>query len=256
MMHWIASMTTLAATAGALGNGPMHLDRCPAIAVVTTGDSNDGEALGRIAQQLLDAVTAGDTATWLRYLDDDGLFTDEEANVRDKRTVIAELRPLSPGITGQICVASPRAVVRGDVAVLTYDALETATVYGQVMHTRYHTTDTYARRNGDWRLLGSHTSVLPSEHVAVVIRSEILDDYVGRYALAPDVEYLVERDSARLFGQPGGGPREELLPLGVDHFFRAGVVRGERFFRRDAGGRVDAMVDRRDNNDLVWRRIR
>jgi hypothetical protein len=70
------------------------------------------------------------------------------------------------------------------------------------------------------------------------------------------VEYVVERDGVRLFGKRAGGPREELLPLGADCFFRSGARWGERLFRCDAGGRVDAMLDRRDNNDLVWQRVR
>lgn len=38
----------------------------------------------------------------------------------------------------------------------------------------------------------------------------------------------------------------------------AEVLRGiaQRLFPRDASGRVDAMLDRRDNNDLGWRRVR
>jgi hypothetical protein len=203
----------------------------------------------------MDAIAPGDTAVWARVLDDDGMFIDEEANVRGKRAVLAELHALPAGFSGFICVTAPRAIVRGDVALLTYDAMETETVYKQVLHTRYHTTDTYVRRGGEWRLLGSHTAVLPSEHRAVAARPAVYDEYAGRYALAPGVEYAVTREGDRLFGQRPGRPREELLPLGDDRFFRTGARRGERIFRRDAAGRVDAMVDRRDNNDLIWRRI-
>jgi hypothetical protein len=229
---------------------------CSPDSVITVGNRSDAETLRDISQRLLDAVAVGDTAIWSRYLADDGVFTDEEANVRDKRTVIAELRPMPSGFSGQICIASPRSIVAGDVAVLTYDALETETVYGQTLHTRFHTTDTYLRRGNEWRLLGSHTSVLPSEHTAVAPEPRLFDDYIGRYLLTPGVEYRVERDGNRLYGVRAGGQREELLPLGVDQFFRSGRPRGELIFRRDPGGRVDAMLDRRDNNDLVWRRMR
>ena len=53
-----------------------------------------------------------------------------------------------------------------------------------------------------------------------------------------------------------GRPAQELVPPGVDRFAQAGRPRVERLFRRDAAGRVDAFVDRRDNNDLVWMRAR
>jgi hypothetical protein len=227
---------------------------CPAVSVPTTGDRRDAQELARIAQRLLDAVATGDTATWAAYLDTDGIFTDEDGNMRDRPRVLAELRPLPPAITGQICVSDPRASVHGDVAVLSYDAMETASLYGQVLHTHYHTSDTYTRRGGHWFLLASQTAVMPSEHTAVPVSAAVLDDFVGKYVLSPGVEYLVQRDGAHLYGQRAGGQREELLPLGADRFFRTGAPRGERIFRRDVAGRVDAMLDRRDNNDLVWRR--
>lgn len=235
--------------AGAQGAG------CPAETLAVVGGRRDGEAVRAIAQRLMDALAPGDTAVWARVLDDDGVFIDEEANVRAKRAVLAELHALPAGFSGVICVTAPRAIVRGDVALLTYDAMETETVYGQVLHTRYHTTDTYVRRGAEWRLLGSQIGVLPSEHTPVAGRPAVYGDYVGRYALAPGVEYTVTREGDRLFGQRPGRPREELLPLGDDRFFRTGARRGERIFRRDEAGRVDAMVDRRDNNDLIWPRI-
>ena len=262
-------IVTIAAAAIAAGRGwqpgarggPARAGRhdplaCPALAPPAGSDASVATQLTAISQALLDAVSRGDTLTWSRHLDPDGVFTDEEGNVRDKRTVIGELHPLPAGISGQICIASPRSTVKGDVAVLTYDALETATIYGQQVRTRYHTTDTYVHREGAWRLLASHTAVLPSEHAAVAIEPAVLTDYVGRYVLAPGVVYVVERDGGRLFGMRPGGVREELLPLGADRFFRNGATRGERIFRRNAGGKVDAMLDRRDNNDVVWRRDR
>jgi hypothetical protein len=56
--------------------------------------------------------------------------------------------------------------------------------------------------------------------------------------------------------QRQGRPAQELIPTGADRFAEAGRPRVERLFRRDAAGRIDAFVDRRDNNDLVWVRLR
>lgn len=230
---------------------------CSVDTLSVVGDRRDGEAIRSIAQRLMAAIAPGDTAVWSRYLDDQVLFSDEEANVYGKPALLAEFKPLPPGFSGHICVTDPRAIVRGNVAVLTFDAMETETVYGQVLHTRYHTTDMFVRSDREWRLLGSHTSVLPSEHTPGVGAPQSYGDYVGRYALAPGVvEYTIAREGEHLFGQRTGRQREELLPLGGDRFYRTGARRGERIFRRDATGRVDAMVDRRDNNDLVWSRVR
>jgi uncharacterized protein DUF4440/uncharacterized protein DUF3471 len=229
---------------------------CRSDSMAVTGSRADAEELRGIAQRLLDAIAADDTATWSRYLADDGVFTDEEANVRGRRALLGELRPLPPGFGGFICIAGLRGTIRRDLAVLSYDALETETVYGQVLHTRFHNSDTWVRQNGGWKLLAQHTAVLPGEHTAVVADPSKYADYVGRYELAPGVALTVTREGDRLFAQRGDRPREELLPLGPDRFFRRGATRGERIFRRDSAGRVDALLDRRDNNDLVWRRVR
>ncbi len=238
----------------AQGSAPAPPDSCPPVPVATSGDARTAERLCDLSQRLLDAIAPGDTAVWSRHLDNDGVFVDEEANVRDKRAMLAQIRPLPAGIGGRICVTAPRATFAGGVAVLTYDAMETAIVYGQLLKTRYHTTDTYIRRGAEWKLLGQHIAVLPGDHAPVPVRAEFLDDYVGDYVLAPGVEYRVEREGDRLFGTRMGRSREELFPLGPDRFFRQGARRGERIFRRGPDGRVDAMLDRRDNNDLVWSR--
>ena len=216
--------------------------------------------LTRTAQALVDAVAFGDTAVWARTLADDGLFTDENGRTSTKRDLLASLHPLPAGFSGHIVVARPQMRMTGNendgVAVLTYDLLEDETVFGQTLHTTYHQTDTYVRRAGRWRLLASQTQVLPSEHTAVHIDPAVLGAYVGTYRLAPNVEYAVTRDGTHLMGRRRSGPMEELFPLGGDRFFRRGAPRGVKIFVRDASGRVTRMIDRRDNNDLVWQRVR
>jgi hypothetical protein len=216
--------------------------------------------LTRVAQTLLDALATGDTTVWARSLADNGLFTDENGATHTKRELIASIQPLPPGFTGHITVANPRFRVTGtadgSVAVMSYDALEEETVFGQTLHTRYHETDTYVRDGDRWRMLASQTQVLPSEHTAVAIDAGKLDVYAGTYQLSPDVQYIVTRDGKRLMGGRAGRSPEELFPLGGDRFFRRGAPRGVKIFVRDASGHVTSMIDRRDNNDLVWRRAR
>jgi hypothetical protein len=228
---------------------------CPNDSMAVSGSRHDADELRHISQSMMDAIAIGDTATWSHYLASDAVLTDEEANVRDRAATLENLKPLPRGYSGWICVESPRVTIHGDASVITYAVMETESVLGQTLHTHFYTTDTYIREFGQWRLLGSQTGVIPSEHTATAVSPGLLNDYVGRYTLAPGADYVVTRDGDRLFGQRTGHAKEEMLPLGVDRFFRTGAVRGERVFRRDANGRVDAMLDRRDNNDLVWRRV-
>ena len=67
--------------------------------------------------------------------------------------------------------------------------------------------------------------------------------------------YTITREGDKLFGQRTGRAKDELLPLCVDIFYRKGVWRGEKVFERDAQGNVVKMLDRRENNDLVWKKV-
>jgi hypothetical protein len=82
-----------------------------------------------------------------------------------------------------------------------------------------------------------------------------LRDFVGTYELAPGHTMGVTEKAGRLYAQRDTGQPVELLPESPDLFFRAGVE-GRRLFHRDESGRVDSLIDRRNNEDLVWKRVR
>jgi hypothetical protein len=46
-----------------------------------------------------------------------------------------------------------------------------------------------------------------------------------------------------------------LIPEAGDLFFVKGVE-GRRLFRRGDDGKVDAMIDRRNNEDVLWKKVR
>ena len=47
-----------------------------------------------------------------------------------------------------------------------------------------------------------------------------------------------------------------LLWLGVAVLYRKGVWRGKKVFERNAQGKVVRLLDRRENNDLVWQKMK
>lgn len=202
----------------------------------------------------LRAIDTGDRAAFGAGLDPDGLFTDEDAVVRTGVALVEEIRPLPPGYVGRLELREPRLRISGDLAVLTYDIAERLDLFGQRLNTRYHTTDVYRQAGGAWTLMASHTSVIPSELPRVAVAPDRLAGYAGAYRLGNGPRAQVRLDGDRLLFEREGRPAQELVPTGVDRFGWADHPRTERFFRRDASGRIDAFVDRRDNNDLVWRR--
>jgi hypothetical protein len=140
--------------------------------------------------------------------------------------------------------------------VLSYRALEEETVFGQKLTPIYLVTDTYFKRNGQWQLVASHVSVLPSERKAVSVNAKRSEKLVGEYELSPGTTYTITIEGNKIIGQRSGRPKEELLAADEHTFFPKGSVRGEKVFVEDASGRTVRMLDRRENNDLVWNKVK
>ncbi|MEW6128822.1 MAG: DUF4440 domain-containing protein [Acidobacteriota bacterium] len=219
------------------------------------------EQLKRATQELLDAVAYGDTRVWQKYLATGCLYTDEEGNVKTKEELLRELRPLPPGYIGSIKMGEPKVFRQGNLIVLTHRDRESLELYGQKLLTWFHSTDTWVKQSdGEWKLAAVQVMAIPNERKPLAVDPkklpEIFDAYVGQYQIAPDVTYIITRTGNQLFGQRSGRPKEELLLLGMDMVYRKGVWRGEKVFERDVTGKVVRMLDRRENNDLIWQKVK
>ena len=89
---------------------------------------------------------------------------------------------------------------------------------------------------------------------AAKLAPELVKDYIGVYELAPSVQYTVSVDGGQVWGERTGRKKEILMPEMTDVFFRKGSA-GRRIFERGADGKVVRMIDRRDGEDLVWKRV-
>ena len=79
-------------------------------------------------------------------------------------------------------------------------------------------------------------------------------EYAGTYELASGIIQTVSVRDGKLYAQRGDRAENELLPESSEVFFLKGVE-GRRLFRRNDGSKVDAMIDRRNNEDVVWKKI-
>jgi hypothetical protein len=219
-------------------------------------DAATEKQLVAIAQELYDAIAVGNKAPWEKYVADDMIYTDENWQILSKKDLVEGLRSLPKGYSGSIRIAKVQSRINGDAAVLSYRALEEETIFGQKLTPTYLVTDTYFKRNGQWQMIASHVIVMPSERKAIALRLDLLESFVGEYELTPGVTYTISLEGGRLIGQRIGRAKEELLPADNNTFFRKGTIRGEKVFVRDANGRVTQMLDRRENNDLVWKKIK
>jgi hypothetical protein len=79
-------------------------------------------------------------------------------------------------------------------------------------------------------------------------------EHVGTYELAPGNTLTIATDGKQLYRQRGDRPGELLIPEASEIFFRTG---GEGLlFRRSDNQTIDALIDRRNNEDIVWKRIK
>ena len=80
-------------------------------------------------------------------------------------------------------------------------------------------------------------------------------EYVGTYELAPGNTLSISTDGSLLYRQRGDRPKDLLIPEATDIFFRKGVE-GRILFRRAENDKVDALIDRRNNEDVFWKRVK
>lgn len=215
------------------------------------------EQLKQATQELLDGIAPGNRAVWEKYLAEGSIYADEEGRVLTKDELLKELTPLPKGYIGSIKIGETKALAQDNVVVLSHLDREDLEFYGQKIVTYFQMTNTWARQsNGQWKLVGTHVMAIPNERKPAKIDPNTLALYVGQYQLAPDVIYTVTRERDQLFGQRTGRAKEELLPLCEDIFYTKGAWRGEKVFETDSSGKVIRLLDRRENNDLVWKKMK
>ena len=245
----------------------MHLTLliCPVIlaqVVISSPDPvNEADLIAKLTQQtqeLYNAIVPGNQAPWKKYYADDCVFADEKGRILSKKELVADITALPGGYSGSIKIQNVQSRVIGDTAVLSYEADETQTIYGQEVHARYHTTDTWVRRNNNWQIIASQSHRYYADPAVGEVDPKKFPDFIGIYQLAPGYARVVSSEGDKLFierkskrGQSGN--KEQLFPETPDIFFRKGVE-GRTLFHYDEQGNVDALIDRRNNQDVVWRK--
>jgi hypothetical protein len=212
------------------------------------------DELIRRTHELYDALVPGNKEPWKKYFADDCIFADEKGRVFDKPKLITDIAPLPAGYSGTIKIENAQSRIIGDTAILSYDAKETETIFGQNLKARYHITDTWLQRDGNWQIIASQAHRYYEDPAVGKAESKKFADFIGTYELAPRQTRLISGEGDKLFVERNG-KKEQLLPETSELFFRKGVE-GRILFRYSAKGTVDALIDRRNNEDVVWRKTR
>ncbi|MGB9236401.1 MAG: DUF4440 domain-containing protein [Terriglobales bacterium] len=222
------------------------------------------DELVRRTQELVDSVAGGDQSPFQKYFAEDSMFFDERGENMNKKELVASITPLPKGYSGMIKVAKAQSHIDHDVAILSYDLNETETVFGQNELARYHETDTWMRRNGQWQIVAGQVLRYYEDPAPGEVDPRTFKDYLGTYQLGPERKIVISQEGGQLFrqgagadratGAPGNPPKTELIPEAQGIFFRKGVE-GRLLFHRGPGGKVDTLIDRRNNEDVVWKKV-
>ena len=213
------------------------------------------EELVRRTQEMFDAVAPGNQLPWQKYLADDCLYFDEKGRNMDKPTLLKDLTPMPKGYSGSIRIVHVQSRFAQNTAILSYDMDETETIFDQDLKARYHETDTWMYRNAKWQIIAGQVLRYYEDPAPGTADPSTFAAYVGTYQLAPGVEMTVSAEADQLYTQRAGREKTLLVPEATAIFFRKGVE-GRMLFRTAPKGGVDALIDRRNNEDVVWKKVK
>jgi hypothetical protein len=209
--------------------------------------------LVRRTQELYDAVVPGNQAPWKKYFAEDSIFADEKGRTMDKPKLVADITPMPAGYSGAIKIEPVQSRIYNNVAILSYDANEKETIFGQELSARYHVMDTWLRRDGNWQIIASQAHRYYEDPAIGKTDPKKFADFIGAYELAPGQTRKITAEGDSLFIERSG-KKDQLFPEASELFFRKGIE-GRIVFRYDKNGKVDALIDRRNNEDVVWRKV-
>jgi hypothetical protein len=205
-------------------------------------------------QALLDAIAPGDKKVWENALASGAVYVDESGTILDRAAFLEQLTPLPAGASGTLQISNYQAHVIGDLATVIHLDDEHETFHGQNLTAQYLTTETWRLDDGDWKLYMVHTYAVLKDPPAITLPEKELRQYVGQYAAAPDLVYVIRWDGQRLVGGKKGSSMKPLDVEVRDVLFVPGQPRIRKIFQRDAHGKVTGFVDRRESWDLLWKK--
>jgi ketosteroid isomerase-like protein len=235
----------------------------PAPAPSTT--SSVEQELLKLEREWLDAYIKRDVAAMERIEADDFVITFPNGSMSNKAQQVAALKgPAPTGPPPQFYTEETKVRLLGDdVAILTGIFVSKYQTGGKEVMEKSRYTDVWAKRGGRWQVVASHLSRLASpqgsapqsnEGAAVKVDPNVFDAYVGEYEL-PMFTIIVTREGDKLFGQPPGDTKEELVPLS-DTEFNVTNVNAKVKFVKDATGKVTHMMVTLNGQDVQGKKTK
>jgi hypothetical protein len=211
--------------------------------------------LRQLTQENLDAIAPGHVEVWKRNLHDQMTHVDENGVVRNKTELLAELAPLPKGLIGRLQITKFQLQQHGDVAIATHEDLEHLDYHGQMIVSRWRSTDTWIKTPDGWKLLAEQTMAIPEDPPAIPLSNKKACAYAGTYRLTAEITDTLRCTDGKVFSTRTGRAEVAYEAEIADVFFVKGRPRTRRIFVRDENGVITGFVDRREGIDVKWTKV-
>lgn len=207
----------------------------------------------RQTEEFSRAGKVGDRATLSKLMDPDIVFTNEDGTMPSRSDIIDSAAPAAGDFS--LVVTDFRLRQQGDVATATFVDVLTEEFHGLHLRTNFHSTEVWARRGNQWKMIACQTMIVPHDGPTISLSTDQLDDYPGTYRLGSDVNVVISREGSALSTSTNGAAPRPLLAEYRDVLFVAGAPSGRRYFQRDSSGRVVGYVVNLNGNDLLLQKV-
>ncbi|HEY3813812.1 MAG TPA: DUF4440 domain-containing protein [Caulobacteraceae bacterium] len=205
-------------------------------------------------QALMDSYVPGDKSIWEKVLAPELVLVDENGAIFTRQSFLDSLKPLGAGSTGKINIIDYQVTLSGDAALVVHKDDEYENWHGHALRAQYLTSETWLKRSDGWKLAAVHAYVLPHDPPAMTVPAATLDGYVGRYTAGAGLVFVIARQGDGLIGGREGQKPDPILIESGDVSFTPGDYRWRRVFERDAAGKVTGFIERREGEDIEWKR--
>jgi hypothetical protein len=212
----------------------------------TNSCPSDEQTIRAIERERWQAATPRhDVATTDKLLAKDFFYSDDTGTVMSKNQLLQMYKTPQVSRIEVEPAQDIRIVVNGDIALMNFTLLWRATQSGISWSQTSRFTEVFGCREGQWKILAMHETVVPNANRAPSqLADTVLDEFVGKYVITQNDEKLVItviRQGHRLFEQWGEDKAGEILPGKHDTFFARGESIAELFLR-NRDGRVIGIL--------------
>jgi hypothetical protein len=199
-----------------------------------------------------------DVATTDKLLAKDFFYSNDAGTVMSKNQLLELYKTPQVLRTDVEPAQDIRVVVNGDSGLMNFTLRWRVTQSGISWSQTSRFTDVFGCREGQWKILAMHETVVPNANRAPSQSADtILDEFVSKYVISQKGEKLeikITRRGHSLFEQWGEDKADEILPGKHDTFFARGESIVE-FFLRNRDGKVTGILYTMPDGELEATRL-